>query len=78
MADIAPLNFNKDGKLLGEPPQLGPELTDLVRFLDSLGETHVKNASELEVHYRQVPSLEKNYAVSAVFQGRLAPRDEGP
>ncbi|MDQ6860868.1 MAG: UDP-N-acetylmuramate--L-alanine ligase [Verrucomicrobiota bacterium] len=47
-----------------------------VRFLDSDGNAHAKSASELEVHYRHVPSLEKNYAVSAMFQGRLAPRAE--
>jgi UDP-N-acetylmuramate--L-alanine ligase/UDP-N-acetylenolpyruvoylglucosamine reductase len=47
-----------------------------VRLLDGNGTAHVKSASELEVHYRHVPSLEKNYAVSAVFHGRLAPRNE--
>ncbi|HEY0369048.1 MAG TPA: UDP-N-acetylmuramate--L-alanine ligase, partial [Chthoniobacterales bacterium] len=47
-----------------------------VRFLDGEGNAHVKSATQLEVHYRHVPSLEKNYAVSAIFQGRLAPRDE--
>lgn len=30
MADIPPLNFDKDGKLVGEPPHLGPEITDVV------------------------------------------------
>ncbi|MFL6594164.1 MAG: UDP-N-acetylmuramate--L-alanine ligase [Chthoniobacterales bacterium] len=47
-----------------------------VRFLDTEGNAHVKSASELDPHYRHVAALEKNYAVSAVFQGRLAPRDE--
>jgi UDP-N-acetylenolpyruvoylglucosamine reductase len=47
-----------------------------VRFLDAEGNAHVKSANELEVHYRHVPSLKTNYVVSAVFQGRLAPRDE--
>ncbi len=47
-----------------------------VRFLDAEGNTQTKNADEMEVHYRHVPSLEKNYAVSAVFQGSLASRDE--
>ena len=47
-----------------------------VRFLDREGNAQVRNASELEVHYRDVPSLRENYAVSAVFQGRLAPREE--
>ena len=30
---------------------------------------HAKTPAELEVHYRHVPSLEHNYAVSAVFRG---------
>ena len=47
-----------------------------VRLLDGEGNARVRSATELEVHYRHVPSLEKNYAVSAVFQGRLAPREE--
>ncbi|MGZ5538353.1 MAG: UDP-N-acetylmuramate dehydrogenase, partial [Chthoniobacterales bacterium] len=47
-----------------------------VRFLDAEGNTHTKTAADMDAHYRHVPMLEKNYAVSAVFQGRLAPRDE--
>jgi len=47
-----------------------------VRFLDSEGNAHTKHASELDAQYRHVPSLAKNYAVSAVFQGRPASREE--
>lgn len=47
-----------------------------VRFLDAEGNAQVKTAAELEVHYRHVPSLIDNYAVSAVFQGRLTPKEE--
>ncbi len=47
-----------------------------VRFLDWEGMPHEKTAGELDVHYRHVPSLEKNYAVSAVFRGEPASADE--
>ena len=47
-----------------------------VRFLDHAGNAQIKTTPELEVHYRHVPSLSGNYAVSAVFQGRLSPKDE--
>jgi UDP-N-acetylenolpyruvoylglucosamine reductase len=47
-----------------------------VRYLDGEGNPHVKRADELEVHYRHVPSLQKNYAVSAIFRGAPAPVDE--
>ncbi len=44
-----------------------------VRYLDADGEPHVKTTAELEVHYRNVPSLAKNFAVSAVFRGTPQP-----
>ena len=47
-----------------------------VRYLDSEGVPHEKTADELEVHYRHVPSLEKNYAVSAVFTGKPTSAEE--
>ncbi len=40
-----------------------------VRYLDREGVAHEKTPAELEVHYRHVPSLEDNFAVSAVFRG---------
>ena len=43
-----------------------------VRCLDATGEPHTKTPNELEVNYRHVPSLEHNYAVSAVFRGTPA------
>ncbi len=43
-----------------------------VRYLDATGEPHTKTPNELEVNYRHVPSLEHNYAVSAVFRGTPA------
>ncbi len=47
-----------------------------VRFLDGEGQPHVRKPDELEVNYRHVPSLTKNYAVSAVFRGMPAAREE--
>lgn len=47
-----------------------------VRYLDEEGNAHEKTPAEMEVHYRHVPSLEKNYAVSAVFKGTPAPTEE--
>ena len=47
-----------------------------VRFLDGEGNPHIKTPAEMEVHYRHVPTLEKNYAVSAVFRGVPSTKDE--
>ena len=47
-----------------------------VRYLDGEGVPHEKTPDELEVHYRHVPLLEKNYAVSAVFRGEPASVDD--
>ena len=47
-----------------------------VRYLDANGEAHEKTRGELEVHYRNFPLLEKNFAVSAVFRGGPAPMEE--
>ncbi len=40
-----------------------------VRYLDREGALHEKTPAELEVHYRHVPSLDENFAISAVFRG---------
>src|SRR5438132_12406 len=47
-----------------------------VRFLDGDGNAHVKTPAEMEVHCRHVATLEKNYAVSAVFRGVPSAKDE--
>jgi UDP-N-acetylmuramate--L-alanine ligase/UDP-N-acetylenolpyruvoylglucosamine reductase len=47
-----------------------------IRYLDTEGNPHTKTRDELEVHYRNFPLLEKNYAVSAVFRGKPAPVEE--
>lgn len=43
-----------------------------VRYLDAEGNAHTKTPAELEINYRHVPSLDQNYAVSAVFRGTPA------
>ena len=47
-----------------------------VRYLDEEGNAHEKTTAEMEVHYRHVPSLDRNYAVSAVFKGTPAAAEE--
>jgi UDP-N-acetylmuramate--L-alanine ligase/UDP-N-acetylenolpyruvoylglucosamine reductase len=47
-----------------------------VRFLDEEGNAHVKTPAELEINYRHVPSLERNYAVSAIFKGAPATAED--
>ena len=47
-----------------------------VRYLDEEGNAHTRTPGELEINYRHVPSLERNYAVSAVFKGSPAPVEE--
>ncbi len=44
-----------------------------VRFLDENGVAHEKTPAELKIHYRHVPSLDRNFAVSAVFRGEPSP-----
>ncbi|HYJ05411.1 MAG TPA: UDP-N-acetylmuramate--L-alanine ligase [Chthoniobacterales bacterium] len=43
-----------------------------IRYLDDEGNAHDKTPAELEINYRHVPSLERNYAVAAVFKGTPA------
>jgi UDP-N-acetylenolpyruvoylglucosamine reductase len=47
-----------------------------VRFLDQEGNAHEKTPAEMEVHYRHVATLERNYAVSAVFRGTPSAAEE--
>jgi UDP-N-acetylmuramate--L-alanine ligase/UDP-N-acetylenolpyruvoylglucosamine reductase len=47
-----------------------------VRYLDAGGNVHEKARAELEVHYRNFPLLENNFAVSAVFRGQPATVEE--
>lgn len=47
-----------------------------IRYLDADGMPQIRTPAELEVHYRHVPSLDGNYAVSAVFRGSRLPVEE--
>ena len=47
-----------------------------VRYLDREGVAHERTPAELEVHYRHVPSLDENVAVSAVFRGEKSSTQE--
>lgn len=47
-----------------------------VNFVNEQGEIEQKTPQELEVHYRNVPSLKRNFAVSALFKGHPSPREE--
>ncbi len=47
-----------------------------VRYLDSEGVAHEKAPSELEIRYRDVPSLQENFAVSAVLRGKKSSVEE--
>jgi UDP-N-acetylmuramate--alanine ligase len=47
-----------------------------VRYLDREGAAHEKSPAGLEVHYRNVPSLAENFAVSAVFRGEKSSAEE--
>jgi len=60
-----------DGVHLGgdASPHHGP-------YLDREGVPHEKTPAELEIHYRHVPALEKNFAVSAVFRGEKSSTEE--
>lgn len=46
-----------------------------VRLLNRDLEIHTKTPAELEVHYRDVPTLKTNYALSATFQGHASSAD---
>jgi UDP-N-acetylmuramate--L-alanine ligase/UDP-N-acetylenolpyruvoylglucosamine reductase len=47
-----------------------------VRYLDREGTVHAVSADEIDVHYRHVPTLQKNFAVSAVFRGTKSSPEE--
>jgi UDP-N-acetylmuramate--L-alanine ligase/UDP-N-acetylenolpyruvoylglucosamine reductase len=47
-----------------------------IRYLDEQGNAQTRTPAELEINYRHVPSLERNYAVSAVFKGTPTAAEE--
>ncbi len=47
-----------------------------VRFCDPRGNLVARSPAEMEVAYRHVSTLERNYALSATFTGSPAPKDD--
>lgn len=47
-----------------------------VRYCDQDGNIFTRSPSEMEVHYRDVPTLQKNYALSATLRGTLSDTKE--
>ena len=47
-----------------------------VRLLDAEGKPQVLTPAEMQVRYRDVPTLENNHAVLAVFRGLPSSKDE--
>lgn len=70
---------NVGGGLRMNAGAMGGETFDRVvsvRFVDPNGEFHTRTPAELDVHYRHVGVLEKNYAVSATFRGETGAPEE--
>ena len=70
---------NVGGSLRMNAGAMGGETFDQVvsvRFVDSEGEFHTRTPAELDVRYRHVGTLEKNYAVSATFKGQPSTPEE--
>jgi len=47
-----------------------------VRFIDEQGNFMTRTPAEIEVHYRDVPALARNYAVAATFKGEPGKAEE--
>ena len=47
-----------------------------LRVVDSEGQLHERVPADLEIHYRGVPSLGRQYATSAVLEGFARPQTE--
>jgi UDP-N-acetylenolpyruvoylglucosamine reductase len=70
---------NIGGGLRMNAGAMGGELFDhvlWVRYVDAGGNFQTKKKSELNVHYRDVPDLVRNYAVAAGFRGTPGAHDE--
>jgi UDP-N-acetylmuramate--L-alanine ligase/UDP-N-acetylenolpyruvoylglucosamine reductase len=70
---------NVGGSLRMNAGAMGAETFDSVvsvRFVDREGVIHERRRDEMEIHYRNVPTLKDNYALSAVFKGQPAPVEQ--
>jgi UDP-N-acetylenolpyruvoylglucosamine reductase len=64
---------NVGGSLRMNAGAMGGETFDsvvTVRYVDREGVIHEKRRDEMDIHYRSVPTLKDNYALSAVFMGK--------
>ncbi len=67
------------GSLRMNAGAMGVETFDQVRALrcvDANGDITEKTPTELEVHYRDVPTLKKVYALAATFRGSVSTRED--
>ena len=65
---------NLGGSLRMNAGAMGAETFDqvvAVRYCDQDGNIFTRSPSEMEVRYRDVPTLQKNYALSATLRGTL-------
>jgi UDP-N-acetylmuramate--L-alanine ligase/UDP-N-acetylenolpyruvoylglucosamine reductase len=70
---------NLGGSLRMNAGAMGSQLFDhvaRVRFCDQDGNIFTRTPAEMEIHYRNVPTLAKNFALSAVLRGAPAPAAE--
>ncbi len=66
------------GSLRMNAGAMGVETFDQVvrlRVIDENGVIHDLDPSQMEIHYREIPSLTKNFAVSATFRGHASTID---
>jgi len=70
---------NLGGSLRMNAGAMGAEMFDhvvRVRFCDQDGNIFTRTPAEMDVQYRSVPTLQKNFALSAVLRGQPAPAEE--
>ncbi len=70
---------NLGGGLRMNAGAMGVQTFDQVvrlRLCDQDGNIFTRSPAEMEIHYRSVPMLRQNYALSAVLKGRPANRDD--
>lgn len=70
---------NLGGGLRMNAGAMGAQTFDQVvrlRFCDHDGNIFTRTPAEMEIHYRSVPMLRQNYALSAVLKGRPRSREE--
>jgi UDP-N-acetylmuramate--alanine ligase len=70
---------NVGGGLRMNAGAMGSETFDQVvsvTMLDEDGEIRTRSREEIEVHYRNVPELQRSYALAAVFRGTPADPEE--